>query len=160
MTTKRYRESRTLSRTQKPRRPFRLPDHFRVTEPARASEENPIDILVDRLPGMAECRQRVTRLRHNIQRQVSSQTAFITYEDARTDFAVRRERAFFNIGYERGHLAGLADTHEASARVDPAVRRFARDICHAVASSKVPMAEMAAALLDVARAVILASHGR
>ena len=160
MTKKPYSKTTHVSRSNEPRRPTRLPDHYRAAEPPRPSEEHPIDLLVEALPGMAARRRMLAKLRHGIQGQVRRQRDFITYEDMRLDFAVRREQAFFNLRFERGHLAGLADAHEASAKLDPTVRRFAHQICHAVASSKMPMAEMAAALIDVARAVVLASRGR
>jgi len=109
---------------------------------------------------MAARRRMLAKLRHGIQGQVRRQRDFITYEDGRLDFAVRRERAYFNEGYRRGHLAGLADAHEASVKVDPAVRAFAHQVCLAVAAAKIPKPKMAAAILDVARAVVLASRTR
>jgi len=160
MTTKRYPESQKLSRSQKARRPTALPDHYSAAQPPPTSEEHPVDVLIDHMPGMAARRQKLATLRHLVQRQVRRQRDFIMYEDGRLDYAIRREQAYFNAGFDRGHLAGLADSHEASAGHDPKVRKFAHDICHAIASSKAPMAEMAAALIDVARAVVLASRRR
>jgi hypothetical protein len=155
MTNERYPESKDLSRARKARRPFRLPDHFAAAQPARPSDEHPVDLLIASLPGMAALRRKISRLRQVVQRQVRNRLDFIAYDDARTDYACRSQEAYFNCGYERGRFAGVAESSTATGTSDPAVRAFQGQLCIAVAEAKLPKAKVAAALIDVARAVVL-----
>jgi hypothetical protein len=156
MTKKDYPESRDLSRSRKTRRRFLLPDHYAAAQPAHRSEDHPIDLLIESLPGMAARRLRVVRLREVVQRQVQGKLDFVRYEDARTEFTTLREQAYYNLGFERGRLAGLAESSAATGTSDPAVRAFQGLVCTAVAEVKLPKAKLVAVLIDVARAVALA----
>ena len=158
MTKERYPESKDLSRTRKKRRPFRLPDRYAAVQPARTSEDHPVDLLIESLPGMAALRRKVVGLREVVQRQIRRQPDFVRYEDARTDFACQREQAYYNLAYERGRFAGVAESSAAAGTSDPAVRAFQDQLCTAVAEAKLPKSKVAAALIDVARAVVLTSH--
>lgn len=160
MTRQRYPESKNLSATRKICRSVQVPDHYAAAEPPRLSEDHPVDLLIEELPGMAAQRRNVARLRQLVERQVGGQIAFIRYEDARTNFAARREQTYFNLGYDRGHLAGLAESSAVSGTSAAAVRAFQGHVRSAVAQAKLPKTTVAAALMDVARAVVLVSRGR
>jgi hypothetical protein len=158
MTTKRYPESKNLSRSRKVRRTRPFPDHYTAAQPASTSEEYPVDVLIDDLPEIASRRRRLSKMVKEIQRQARDETAFIRLMDAKFEYTSRREQLYFNVGYQRGQLAGLAGSCGVSSQVDANVRRFVHQLCLAVASAKLPKPKMAAALLDVARAVVLASR--
>jgi hypothetical protein len=158
MTNERYPESKDLSRPRKKRRPFRLPNHYAAAQPARPGEDHPVALLIESLPGMAARRRKVVRLRQVVQRQVRRQLDFVRYEDARTEFTSLLEEAYYDLAFERGHLAGLAESSAATGTADPAVRTFQGHVWAAVAETKLPRAKVVVALIDVARAVVLASH--
>ena len=134
-----------------------VPDPYVAAQMPSTDEEHPIDVLIDNLPEIALRRRKLLKMAKKVQGQARDETAFIEFMDTKFDYTTRREHLYFNAGFERGYFEGLADSSEASAKVDPAVRAFGHQVCLAVASAKLPKPKMAAALLDVARAVVLAS---
>jgi hypothetical protein len=155
MTNERYPDSDDLSHARKTRRPFRLPDHFAEAQPGRTSDDHPVDLIIESLPRMAALRRKIMRLRQIVQRQVQRPLDFIRYEDARTDFTSRTQRAYYNLGYERGRFAGLADSSAATGTSDPMMRAFQTQVCSAVAESELARSKVITALIDIARAVLL-----
>lgn len=158
MTKKRYPEPSILSRSKKSRRPFRLRDHYAAAEPRDNSGPHPIDLLVDALPEIAARCRHLNKMVKMVQRTCPDQDAFIRLMDAKFDYTTRREQAFFNLGYQRGHFAGLVQSSAATGIADRVVRDFQHQLGLAVASAKLPKPKIAAALLDVARAAVLAVH--
>ncbi|MBN2575419.1 MAG: hypothetical protein JXP73_12720 [Deltaproteobacteria bacterium] len=151
MTTKRYPETKSLSRSRKicPALPF--PDHFAAAQPPATNGEHPVDLLIDAIPEVASRRRKLVRMAKRWQAEARNKPAFIAYEDARLDYFVLREQLYFNAGFERGLLAGRAESRHA----DAATHAFAHQLGLAVAASDMPSPRIAAALLEVAKAVVL-----
>ena len=160
MTARRYRKTDCTSRSNRTRRPPQLRDHYAEADPPGNNDAHPVDILVDNLPEIVARRRKLTKMVKDVQRQVPDQMAFIKLMDAKFEYTTRREQLYFDVGYERGHFAGLAESSAATGTSDPGVREFQRQLFLAVASAKLPKHKTAAALLDVARAVVLASRKR
>ena len=139
MTKKRYRKTAHVSRSDKRRRGRPLPDHYSAAQPA-GSEEHPIDLLVDAIPEIAARRRKLIRMSRRRQRQAQDQRAFIAYEDARLEYFTLREQLYFNAGFERGLLAGRADSQE----VDAGTRTFAHQLGLVVATADLPRSQVAA----------------
>jgi hypothetical protein len=156
MTPRTYPESKKQSRPRKPRRSFRLPDHYAAAEPECPGQVHPVGLLIEGVPGMAARQQKVARLRQVVRRQVRRQADFARYEDARTDLATRRAHSYYNLGYERGQFAGMAISSTSTETSGPALKAFHRWICLGISSVELPPHKIAAALLDVARATVLA----
>jgi hypothetical protein len=109
---------------------------------------------------MASLRRKVIRLREVVQRQIRHQLDFVKYEDTRAELASRRQQAYYNLGFERGHFAGLVDSSSPKHMDAPALRAFRRQISSAVAEANLPKGKIVAALLDFTKAVALsASRG-
>lgn len=151
MTKQDYRRSVRLSHSRRARlaRPF--PDHFSACQPPGTSGEHPIDLLIDRLPEVASRRRKLVRLVKRWQHQARDQRAFIAYEDTRVEYFTLREQLYFNAGFERGLLAGRAESRQA----DVATLAFAHQLGLTVATAKLPKPHITAALLGVARSVLL-----
>jgi len=151
MTSKRSRETGGRSRSAKTDRGRSVPNHYAEAEPAGSSEAHPVDIQVDGLPDIAARRRRFGEMLKALQRQVADQLAFIRLMDAKLEYSTLRERTFFNVGFERGLVAGRAESREASK----ASRALAHQIGLAVATTDICQPHTAAALLDLARAIVL-----
>jgi len=143
--------SRTLNRLPKVRRTHPFPDHYSAAQPPVANEEHPIDLLIGKLPEIASSRRRLAQMTKKVQSQVRDQILFIRYVDHKTEYTTRREQLYFNVGFERGLLAGRAESHAASA----AARAFAHQIELLAATQDLPRPDAAAALLGVARAMVI-----
>ncbi len=153
MTKRRYPESSSVSRAPRPRRTRPVPNHYAAAQPPGHMGEHPVDIEIDHLPEFVSRRRKLSHLRQAVQKHARDAHAFIEYEDARTEYTILREQAYFNAGVERGLIAGRAESRAAST--DPEVRSFAHQVGLAAASTSIPLERTAAALLDVARAVVL-----
>jgi hypothetical protein len=77
----------------------------------------------------------------------------VKYEDARAELASRCQQAYYNLGFERGHFAGMVDSSSPKQIGAPALRAFHRQISSAIAAAKLPRGKMVVALLDFTRAV-------
>lgn len=166
MTTKRYPESRDLSRPRRkstrppsatPRnrsRPFGR--HFeKLDTPASSGEEHPINAMVDRIPKVRALQRRFLGQAKRVQALCSDQGAFIALQDLRLEFAIMRERLFFDAGHHLGLVVGRAESHAASASNDQLVRSFTHQVGLVAASGSLPPERLAAALLQVTRSVVL-----
>jgi len=169
MTSKRYRESKKMSRsrsqhrtaadrTRNPRSQVRLHGpcgYFNACRPEQAPEEHPVDLAVDHLPRVASLRRKLLRLAERWQGEVEDPRAFVAYEDLRLEYLTLREQNYFNAGYHHGLLAGRAQSRDASPEADPALRVFAQQVRVAVTLAKIPQPRIAAALMQLARAIVL-----
>jgi len=160
MTSERYRESRNMSRplpsrVTKGARPCRSNSFYEASRPTEGVEGHPVDVVIDRLPKVASLCRRLLRLAKRWQCEVSDAQAFIAYEDLRLEYLRLREQGYFDAGYHYGLLAGRAESHAASAAENPAVRAFAHQIGLAAAVAKIPQPRIAAALMEIARAMVL-----
>jgi hypothetical protein len=136
------------------RKPFL--DHYSATQPPRASEEHPIDVLIGELPEIASRRRKLSRMEKKVQSQVHDHVFFVRYVDCKTEYTTLREQLYFNAGFERGLLAGRAESRAANA----AARALAHQIELLVATHDMPLPDAAAALLGVARAMVLGLQQR
>jgi hypothetical protein len=149
MTTK--HSAKTLNRLPKARRTPPFPDHYSAAQPPVANEEHPVDLLIGNLPEIASSRRRLAQMTKKVQRQVPDQLLFVRYVDYKTEYTTRREQLYFDAGFERGLLAGRAESHAASA----AARGLAHQIELLLATHDLPRPNAAAALLRVARALVM-----
>jgi hypothetical protein len=156
MTKKRYRKTARVFRSGKRRGRCLLPDYYSAAQPPGTSDEHPVDLLIDAMPEVARRRRRLVRMAGLWQRKVGDERAYIAYEDLRLEYFSLREELYFNAGFERGLLAGRAEGREADADT----RAFAHQIGLAVATADLPQSHIAAALIDVAKAVVLGSRLR
>jgi hypothetical protein len=129
----------------------RFSDHYSAAQPPVANEEHPVDLLIGNLPEIASSRRRLAQMTKKVQSQVRDQLLFVRYVDYKTEYTTRREQLYFNAGFERGLLAGRAESHAASA----AARAFTHQIDLLVATHDLPCLDAAAALLGVARALVM-----
>jgi hypothetical protein len=121
----------------------------------RVEGEHPVDRLVAELPevrdideaaraGAAEMSKSAARRR--------SATYWAEYEDLRFRQRCVREERFFDVGYEMGRLAGIAEYGAfADSRSSVSLRR---QVHRVLVSSPLSCAEKAMNLLEVARAFI------
>jgi hypothetical protein len=151
MTTKRSPKSKARPPSPKVHSTRPFPDHYSAAQPPRAGEEHPIDVLIGELPEIASRRRKLSQMANNVRSQVHDETAFVRYVDCVSEYTARREQLYFDVGFERGLLAGRAETRAASA----AARALVHQIGLLVATSNTPLPDVAAALLEVARAVVL-----
>jgi hypothetical protein len=151
MTSERNRESRNMSRPLPSRatkcaRPCLSNSFYEASRPTEGVEGHPVDVVIDRLPKVASLCRRLLRLAKRWQGEVSDAQAFIAYEDLRLEYLRLREQGYF---------AGRAESHAASAVENPAVRAFAHQVGLAAAVAKIPQPRIAAALMEIARAMVL-----
>jgi hypothetical protein len=151
MTKKRYRKTARVSRSGKSHGRHPLPDHYAAAQPPDTSGEHPVDFLIDSIPEIARRRRRLVRMAKRWQHEVVDERAFIAYEDLRLEYFTLREQLYFNAGFERGRLAGRAD----SADLATSTRAFAHQLGLAVATADLPQPHIAAAMIEVAKAVML-----
>jgi hypothetical protein len=150
MTTKRSPKTQSLSRFQKVRTRS-LPDHYSAVQLPHADKEHPVDVLIDNLPEIASRQRKLLQMARKVQSQLRDQLLFIRYVDCKTEHTALREQLYFNAGFERGLLAGRAESRAASADA----RALAHQIELLVATHDMPLPDAAAALLGVARAMVL-----
>ena len=160
MTSERHRESRNMSRplpsrVTKGARPCRSNSFYEASRPTEGIEGHPVDVAIDRLPRVANLRRSLLRLAKRWQGEASDQQAFVAYEDLRLEYLMLREQGYFDAGYRYGLLAGRAESRDASATANPAVRAFAHQVGLAAAVAKIPQPRIAAALMEIARAMVL-----
>jgi hypothetical protein len=155
MTTKRSPKSKSRPHFQKARtRP--LPDHYSAVQLPRADEEHPVDVLINDLPEIASRQRKLLQMARKVQSQLRDQLLFIRYVDCKSEYTTLREQLYFNAGFERGLLAGRAESRAANA----AARALAHQIELLVATHDMPLPDAAAALLGVARAMVLGLQQR
>jgi hypothetical protein len=165
MTLKRYRESKSVSRSSRLRpgaegqhdsqQSQQPPDHYAKLQPAGSSDPNPVDVAIDRSPKLAGLRRKLLRLAKKCQQSAPDQHAFVTYEDLRLQYMVERERLYYNAGHRHGLTLGRAESWMARASSDPVARAFSHKIGLEIALADLPGPRLAATLLEVARAVVL-----
>jgi hypothetical protein len=117
---------------------------------------HPVDHLVEQMPDVANVDREVIALSSDLRtgrRDRSSMEQWIAYEDLRFRQRTLREERFFDIGFEMGRLAGLAESREVDG---PPGTRWLRDrLTEILLNSRIPSAHALAALLDAARALVL-----
>jgi hypothetical protein len=118
-------------------------------------ETHPIDKLVSAIPEVAALDRRVRGLARRRQQQATDRQAFIEYEDLRLGQHLLREELHFDAGFERGRLAGRAESLAVSRRADREGTDLARKVEVLVSATKLPPARVAALLLEVSRALVV-----
>ena len=159
MTSERDGESRNMSRplpsSDQARPALSVQLLLRGQPPHGGRRGSPVDVVIDRLPKVASLCRRLLRLAKRWQGEVSDAQAFIAYEDLRLEYLRLREQGYFDAGYHYGLLAGRAESHAASAAENPAVRAFAHQVVLAAAVARIQQPRIAAALMEIARAMVL-----
>ena len=133
------------------RKRLSLPDYYSAAQPCRAGEEHPVDVLIGEVPEIVSRRRKLLGMAKKVQGQACDKLLFIRYVDGMSEYAARREQLYFNAGFERGLLAGHADSRAAGA----AARALSRQVALLVAACETPLPEAVAALLGVARGMVL-----
>jgi hypothetical protein len=154
MTTRRYPDSRTKSRSNPARSSRAYPFEHRY-DSLKTDDPHVVDEIIDRIPAIAALDRKLLRLSGRCRSQVRDVKKFIAYEDARLEQRCERERAFYDAGHAQGHLVGVAESLNSSVRFDRDARAFARRVQIARLASKLPRHRVLAVLLELARGFVL-----
>jgi hypothetical protein len=122
--------------------------------------EHPADELVYQMPDVIAADQAARTLSAELSgSELAHRSAgrWAEYEDARFHQRALHEERFFDVGYEMGRLAGLAESRDAAVGLD--VESLGRQVQEVVVASQLPPARVAAVLLDAARALVLGAKG-
>jgi hypothetical protein len=123
----------------------------------RAGEQNhPADELVEQMPDVRAADKATRALAAEVGKAEPAMRAperWAEYEDAQFHQRTLREERFFDVGFEMGLVAGLAEAREASVGLE--VESLRRQVHEIVVASSLPPARVAAVLLDAARALVL-----
>jgi hypothetical protein len=135
--------------------------HYQAMAPAPDGEDHPVDRLLaadeDLVTVEREVRLAAARMNDPVLR--ADQDHWIRYEDLLVWAKETRDERFFDCGYEFGRVAGLAESLSAGGRdgeLDaPSVQAFRRDVRKLVLTAPIKLDVAMAALLEVARALVL-----
>jgi hypothetical protein len=122
--------------------------------------EHPADELVQQIPEVMAADQAARALSTELggsELALRAADRWVEYEDARFHQRALHEERFFDVGYEMGRLAGLAESRDAGWGVE--VESLGRQVHEVVVASQLPPARVAAVLLDAARALVLGAGG-
>lgn len=130
--------------------------HYRaLLESEHAEGEHPADQLVADLPDVREvdaaARAMSTEMSRSVE-QRQSITSWTEYEDLRFQQRCIREERFFDVGYEMGWEAGIAQFGAFARGRDATAAR--RQVHRVLVSSDLSRTERALVLLEVARALL------
>jgi RNA-splicing ligase RtcB len=130
--------------------------HYRaLLESEHTEGEHPADRLVADLPDVREVDQAARAMSAEMSRSVArrqSITSWTEYEDLRFQQRSVREERFFDVGYEMGWEAGIAQYSAFADGPDATVVR--QQVHRALVSSDLSRIERAMVLLEVARALL------
>lgn len=133
-----------------------MPQHYRaLLESEHAEGEHPADRLVADLPDVRQVDEAARAMSAEISRSVArrqSIASWTEYEDLRFKQRCVREERFFDVGYEIGWQAGIAQYGSFADGPDATVVR--RQMHRVLVSSDLSRIERAVVLLEVARALL------
>jgi hypothetical protein len=139
-----------MSRGESTRRHYRA-----LLESEHAEGEHPADRVVADLPDVREVDEAARAMSAEMSRSVArrqSSTSWTEYEDLRFQQRCVREERFFDVGYEMGWEAGIA---QYSAFTDgPDATAVRRQVHRVLVSSDLSRIERAMVLLEVARGLL------
>jgi hypothetical protein len=122
--------------------------------------DHPADNLVNEMPEVRAADQAAQAISVELcgsDMALRAAERWVEYEDARFHQRALHEERFFDVGYEMGRLAGLAESRDAGWGVE--VESLGRQVHEVVVASQLPPARVAAVLLDAARALVLGASG-
>jgi hypothetical protein len=130
------------------------PSAYRALEP-QASDEHPIDSTIARRLPQRGLRRRIRGATARLLLVLKDRhVLWLDLEELLRHFYARREEAYFDLGYERGLLAGRAEGHRVlDDRSSPRAFRLAEHARELAAQADVSPAERVTALLEAAWAL-------
>ena len=130
--------------------------HYRaLLESEQAEGQHPADRLVADLPDVREVDEAAQAMSAEMSRLAERRQAIASwteYEDLRFQQRCVREERFFDVGYEMGWEAGIAQYGAFARGHDATVAR--RQVHRVLVSSNLSRIERALVLLEVARALL------
>ena len=139
-----------MSRGESMRRHYRA-----LLESEHAEGEHPVDRLVADLPEVREVDEAARAMSAEMSRSPArrqSSASWTEYEDLRFQQRAVREERFFDVGYEMGWEAGVAQSGAFARGHDATVAR--RQVHRVLLSSDLSRTERALVLIEVARALL------
>jgi len=139
-----------MSRVESMRRHYQA-----LLESEHAEGEHPADRVVADLPDVREVDAAARAMSAEMSRSVEQRqsiTSWTEYEDLRFQQRCVREERFFDVGYEMGWEAGIAQYGAFADGPDAIVVR--RQVHRVLVSSDLSPIERAVVLLEVARALL------
>lgn len=130
--------------------------HYRrLMEPERTERDHPADRLVASSPHVAAIdhavRTKATEMSSSVA-QRSSTALWTEYEDLRFQQRCLREERFFDLGFEMGRLAGIAD--DDSLVGEPEASELRTHVLRIIVSTGLPRETLATVMLEVARSLL------
>src|SRR5689334_12946461 len=85
------------------------PNYLKRLTASPEGHDHPIDLAARERIGADAAEKRIVRLHGKVKAQLGEETkAFLALEDLRVELSDKRAEAYFNLGFERGLLAGAA----------------------------------------------------
>lgn len=116
-------------------------------------DELPVDKLIGEAPPVARLVREARRLAREIEPQIRDRRLWVEYADTLQAAAAEREARYFDAGFDHGLAAGTMAA--VASRKDKRMAEFARRMRLAALTSGLGRDRTIAALLEVARALIL-----
>jgi hypothetical protein len=153
MTKKRYSKTARVSRSARAPR-NRYPFERRYAR-LQGDDPHPVDVLIDKLPQVRALDGKLVRLSRRVRRQIRDVRGYVRYEDLRGAQRTRPEEAYYDCGHERGRVDGVVESLNASIKVNAKAQSFASMVTTAQLMSKLSPEAIVAALLELARGMVL-----
>jgi hypothetical protein len=138
--------------------------HYRdLLESNQVEGEHPADRIVADLPEVHEVDEAIRTMSADMRKSVMrrrSMASWTEYEDLRFQQRCIREERFFDVGYEMGTLAAIAQHRAFEQGAEATI--LLRELQRVLVASSLSVVEQAAVLLGIAQALLgssRASHG-